>query len=248
MQIAAKLEGGEALQAALSKHAKQIPFATALALTWTAGGAKKATELDMRANFDQPTPWVMKGIFTVIAKPDKLVAEVKVKDIPENFAGRSMAEIIGQQFAGGSGRTRGRMEHAFTREGFITAGEYLVPGPDAKRDRYGNLSTGQINQIYAALRLFRDPYQNATGSKRSRKNASAAGRLFWSHGKGHSSGLRRGLWSSTGKGGPKLVLVVVPKVAYKQRIDLLAIANRVVARDYRSNFAKAMAYAIRTAK
>jgi len=248
VQIGVTIEGASGLQYALSEHARQIPYANTLALNATGRSVKRAVELDMRANFDRPNPRVMKGIFLDYATKTALVAEVRVKDIPENFADESLAEIIGQQFTGGVGRLRGRLEQAFTREGYISAGEYLIPGSGARLDRYGNLSKGQINQIYAALRLFHDPYQNATQSSRSKANARKAGYLFWSHGKGHSSGMRRGLWATDAQGGPALVLFPVPGVSYKQRIDMAAIAGRVVPQVWDRNFRIAWNYAVRTAK
>lgn len=248
MEIGVTIEGAAGLQYALSEHARQIPYATMLALNATGKSVKRAVEIDMRTNFDRPNPRVMKGLFIDYAKKTDLATEVRVKDIPENFAGKSLAEIIGQQFAGGVGRLRGRMEQAFTRNGYISAGEYLIPGSGAKLDRYGNLSVGQINQIYAALRLFHDPYQNATQSRRSKANAKKAGQLFWSHGKGHSSGLRRGLWAANAAGAPVLVLFPVPGMSYQQRIDMAAIAGRVVQQVWDRNFRAAFNYAVRTAR
>lgn len=248
MQISARFDGMQRLLDNLGQHARQIPFATMKAINWTAETTKKATEVAMRHDFDRPTPFVMRGLFIDYATKTNLAAEVRVKDDALGLGAHSLAEKIGQQFSGGVGRLRGRMENAFERNGYITAGEYLIPGPDATLDRYGNLSGGQINRIYAALRLFSDAAQNATASRRSRKNAKAAGRLFWSHGKGHTSGLRRGLWGTDAQGQPRLVLVVVPKVSYRRLIELDRIAQITVDRDFRKNFERALLRAIETAK
>lgn len=250
MRITANFDGMNHLLAALGRHANEIPYATELAINATARTTKRATEIAMRHDFDRPTPFVMAGLFIDNAKykKNKLWAEVHVKDKALGIGTYSLAEKIGQQFSGGAGRLRGRMERAFERDGYITAGEYLIPGPDAQRDRYGNLSGAQINRIYAALRIFSDAAQNATSSRRSRRNATAAGRLFWSHGAGHSSNLRRGLWGRDAQGGLRLVLVVVPKVSYRRRIELDRLAEITVARDFRRNFERAMQQAIATAR
>ena len=250
MQIRAQFDGLTQLLDSLGQHARQIPYATELAINATARTVKYGTELSMRAEFDRPTPWVMKGLFIDGAKyqEGKLWAEVHVKDDSLGFGTLSMAERIGQQFSGGNGRARGRMEQAFARDGFIAESEYLIAGPDAKRDRFGNMTVGQINQIYAALRLFRDPAQNPTNSVRSRRNRGRAGNIFWSHGDGHSSNLRRGLWARDRSGAPRLILIVVPKVSYKKRIDMQRIAEFTVRRDFRRNFERAMRRAISTAR
>lgn len=250
MQIVAKFDGMTQLLDALGRHAREIPYATELAINATARTTKRAAEVAMRHEFDRPTPFVMAGLFIDNARyrKNKLWAEVHVKDNALGIGPYSLAEKIGQQFAGGASRLRGRMEQAFTRKGYIGAGEYLIAGPDANRDRYGNLSGGQIAQIYAALRLSSDPNQNSTNSRRSRRNARAAGRLFWSQGRGHSSHLRRGLWGTAPDGSLRLILIVVPNVSYRRRIDLDRLAEITVNRDFRRNFERGLAQAISTAR
>lgn len=245
--ISVRLEGFDALAASLGDQARQIPFAASLALNATARTVRQATLAEMAAQFDRPTPLVMKSLFIAPATKAKLQAAVYLKD--REIGGknsRSMAEILGHQFAGGT-RLRKRMEDAFTGSGLIRPGEYLVPGPDAKLDQYGNLSRGQTQQIYAALRLFRDPYQNVTQSKRSQRNAKAAGRIFWSDGKGANK-RRRGLWATDGRGFPKLLMLVIQTPVYRRRIDMDRLAADIVDRDFPANFDAALKKALATAR
>lgn len=249
MQIAAKLEGAQQLQAALGKHAKQIPYATQLAINWTVGAAMRASQRSLRANLDAPTPATTGGLFIAYAKKDHLTAELRVKDRDgEKLAGRSLAETIGQQFSGGNQRARSRMELAFARAGHIAPGEYLAPGPDALLDRYGNLSKAQVAQIYAALKITAGTApRTKSGKLRNTKTTRAAARIFWSPGRKRGTNLRRGLWSADETGRLQLLLVAVPKVAYKKRIDLLKITAATVATDFSKNFARGMRQAISTA-
>ena len=245
--IAVRLEGFSALAASLGQQARQIPFAASQALNATARSVRTATLAEMAANFDRPTPLVMKSLFITPATKARLQAAVYLKD--REIGGknsRSMAEILGHQFAGGT-RLRKRMEDAFTGAGLIGLGEYLVPGPDAKLDQYGNLSRGQTQQIYAALRLFRDPYQNATQSKRSLRNAKAAGRIFWSDGKGANK-VRRGLWATDARGFPKLLLLAIPTPVYRRRIDMDKQVAAIVASEFDAHFDAALKKALATAR
>ena len=245
--ISVRLEGFDALAASLGDQARQIPFAASLALNATARTVRQATLAEMAAQFDRPTPLVMKSLFIAPATKAKLQAAVYLED--REIGGknsRSMAEILGHQFAGGT-RLRKRMENAFTAAGLISLGEYLVPGPDAKLDQYGNLSRGQAQQIYAALRLFRDPYQNATQSPRSQRHAKAAGRIFWSDGKGANK-RRRGLWATDGRGFPKLLMLDIPTPVYRQRSDMDRLAADIVDRDFPANFDAALKKALSTAR
>jgi len=127
--ISVRLEGFSALAASLGQQARQIPFAASQALNATARTVRTATLAEMAANFDRPTPLVMKSLFIAPATKAKLQASVYLKD--REIGGkniRSMAEILGHQFAGGT-RLRKRMENAFTDAGLIGLGEYLrVPG------------------------------------------------------------------------------------------------------------------------
>ena len=245
--LGVRLEGFPVLAASLGDQARQIPFATSMAINATARTVREATLAEMATQFDRPTPLVMKSLFITQATKARLQAAVYLKD--REIGGknsRSMAEILGHQFAGGT-RLRKRLEDAFTGAGLISPGEYLVPGPDAKLDQYGNLSRGQTQQIYAALRLFRDPYQNVTQSKRSQRNAKAAGRIFWSDGKGANK-RRRGLWATDGRGFPKLLMLVIQTPVYRRRIDMDRLAADIVDRDFPANFDAALKKALATAR
>ena len=245
--ISLRLEGFSALAASLGEQARQIPFAASLALNLTARTVRNATFTEMVGKFDRPTPAVMKSLFIKPSSKENLRAEVLIKDTAIGDRNiRSMAWIIGHQFAGGT-RLRKRMENAFTDAALIGLGECLVPGPDAKLDQYGNLSRGQTQQIYAALRLFRDPYQNVTQSKRSQRNAKAAGRIFWSDGRGANK-RRRGLWATDARGFPKLLMLVIPTPVYRRRIDMDRIAGPIVARDFSANFDAALTKALASAR
>ncbi|MBC2676904.1 hypothetical protein [Pseudomonas baltica] len=55
---------------------RQIPFATALALTETAKLIKSSIEDEMRAVFDRPTPFTMNALRLIPATKQKLEARV----------------------------------------------------------------------------------------------------------------------------------------------------------------------------
>jgi cation transport regulator ChaB len=247
MKLSVKIDGIAAMQSALSDRSKQFEWATIVSLTRTAKEVQVATYAEMASKFDRPTPITMKSLRIRPATRQKIEAEVFLKSWEVGGKNlRSMEEMIGHQFRGGD-RLRKRMEEAFTRAGLINSGEYLVPGPDAKLDQYGNLSRGQTQQIYAALRLFWDRYQNPTNSARSKRHAAAAGRMFWSAGPNSPAKRRRGVWSVYGQDTPKLILIVLPRVSYKRRINLPLIAQRVIDSRFKQifneEFSKAMASA-----
>jgi len=257
--IRARLEGFESTMAALRAKPGQYQYAMALAIHRTAHIARRAGVDEMRNQFDKPTPIVLNSLFVSPSRPDKktLSAMVLVKDIafgstirdyspsvPEPW---SMAAKIGHQFSGGA-RMRKGLESGLTRRGYISATEFVAPGPDAPLNQYGNLTSGFVQQVLSALQAQRDPSSNATQSKRSRRNARKAMNIFWAAGDTKAGGLRRGLWARSADGSPLLLLVVLPKVNYKRRIDLHKIVDAVVDREFNGQFLKAIDYANATAR
>ncbi|SER86124.1 hypothetical protein SAMN04244573_04468, partial [Azotobacter beijerinckii] len=55
----------------LRRIERQMPFATALALTRTAQLAKEAIEQDMRSVFDRPTRWTLNSLRLIPARKDR---------------------------------------------------------------------------------------------------------------------------------------------------------------------------------
>jgi hypothetical protein len=259
--IRAHIEGLDDMTRGLGAQARQIPFALSVALNQTAKDLRTATYAEMRAKFDRPTPHTLRSLFIDPSSKQNLEAHVFLKDrsaggnnagglqsgAPGAPEGGSMAAIIGHLFRGGS-RIPKRIEEAFAGAGLIRPGEYLLPGPGAKLDRYGNMSRGQVQQVYTALRLHYDSRSNFTDSARSRRNARAAGRMFWSRGESADNGRRRGLWVSNGRTPPQLLLAVIPRAVYRQRIDLNEIAWRIVPRVYPAHFEKALERALQSAR
>jgi hypothetical protein len=236
---------------------KTIPSVAAKALTQAALLTRDKTYDQMRAKFDRPTPFVMKGLRIKAAEKNEfpMTAEVFVKDFPitghNSFSDQyqsGLANIIGHQFGGGK-RQRKLLEARLQQRGMITASEYLVPGAAAKLDSYGNISRGQLQQILSQLFIRQSGFDNSpTSSKRSKRNQAKAGDIFWSTGtkgfassKGHNGTLSKGVWVRTNGGRSlKPLLIVVRRPVYKQLINMQAIADDVMANDFPRLYAKAL--------
>ena len=133
---------------------RQVPFATAKALTLTAKEAQRDAYREFEAKFDRPTPFTMRSLFIKPATKRDLTAMVFVKDRAIGGKNRnSIAEILRHQFAGGS-RIEKALERALRRAGLLASGEFVVPGDAAKLDRYGNVSRGQITQLLSQIFPF----------------------------------------------------------------------------------------------
>lgn len=221
---------------------KQIPFATALALTKTAQRVHGRVIDEMKNKFDRPTPFTLKSLYVSPAKKQNLQAAVFLKDRPAGKNPNALSEILNQQFAGG-GRIRKRLEMWLQRAGYISSNEFVAPGAAAKLDRYGNISSGQVQQILSQLRAGPDAAAYASNSARSQRSQARAGKMFWSRG----GKLPRGVWMRVGAG-VKPVLLVISTPAYQRRINLDAIADKVVAQHFDAEFKSAFDMALRTAR
>jgi len=232
---------GETIALLNTRFRKQVPFATAKALTKTAQLAQAAVVGEMKKKFDRPTPYTLKSLYIKPATKQKLEARVFLKDSIFGGNPNSLAEILGHQYAGGT-RIRKRLEKALSRAGLISEGEFVAPGAAAKLDQYGNMSRGQIQQILSQLRAGLDPYSWSSTSARSKANVKKSGGMFWSRG----GKLPRGVWMRAGSG-VKPILIVIAKPRYRQRINMDRIVRRVVDTQFDAEFRKAMDEAVRTA-
>ncbi|MBC3927785.1 hypothetical protein [Undibacterium sp. CY21W] len=113
----------------------QAPFAMARALTATAKAASAAVTDHIAMVFDQPTTFTKRAMGFSPADKTTLKASVYVKDIQASYL---VAEM--------DGGLRGfkTFEEKF---GGKDAVEYAMPGKDAKRNSFGNMTKAQIVKL-----------------------------------------------------------------------------------------------------
>lgn len=219
---------------------KQIPFATALALTKTAFRARDDIKAETKRVFDRPTPFTVNSVFAKQATKDRLEYRVFLRD--EAVKGTPPAEYLQPQIHGGSRQPK-RFERALQRAGVLRRGRIAVPGKRVRLNAYGNQSAGQITQILSQLRANPDPFQNATASKRSVAKRRRGGSYFLFG----PPGAPRGVLHRVGRQvSPALVFVGHPR--YNTRFRFFDIAKRTVDRDFAKQFERSLARALATAR
>lgn len=226
---------------------KQIRFSSALALTRIAKIAKDDLKKEFKRRFDKPTPYTLRSIFISTANKRDLVAVVGIKDQESSKNNKSPAQLLRHEFKGGS-RGRSRLEYWLSQAGLISSTEYLAPGQEAKLDRYGNMSRGQVQQVISQLKIGGDASTFASNSarskrKRGRKKGSKSHGFFWSRGER----LPRGVWLRDG-GDAVPIAIVIRKPRYHAAVDVLRTIKRTVARVGVREIEKAVDFAIRTAR
>lgn len=240
--IKVTLEGVQRVREELGRAEKQIPFATALALTRTAQIAKSEVEKAMGSVFDRPTRWTLNSLRLIPARKDRLVARVEMKNEADKSA--PATKWLNPEIAGGP-RPEKASERNLRAKGVLPAGKFIVPGKGAKLDRFGNMTKGAITKALSGVGGFAEQgySANATGSKRSRAKGNAKRYFVMKRG---STPI--GIAERTSRNRMHMLLAFTRRPTYSKRLDFYGIGDRVVQRHLRDEFEKAYLKALRTAR
>lgn len=228
--IKIEIKGMDRVQRLLGSAAKQVRFATAVALTRTAKKGSERLQKEMQRQFDQPTPWIGRGTFSSGAKPVTLEARFGVKD--------RQALYVKEHFSAGR-RAQKPFERVLRSMGVLPADYRAVPGAGLQLDSRGNPNRNQLREILGALKS-----RVAVAKGRGRRMQLQA---YFVIPPGHASHLHPGVWQRTGRAITP-VLIFVAAAAYRRRIDLPRLAQKLVAQEFEAEFAKAFDQAMRTAR
>lgn len=242
--ITIRLEGLQIVTDELKKMERQIPFATALALTKTAQLSKAAIERQMPSVFDRPTPWTLNSLRLTPAKKTKLEAKVSLKD--EAVKSAPPSRWLTPQIEGGA-RADKASERNLRRKGLLPSGRYIAPGRGAELDPYGNISRGQIVKMLSGVGGFEEVgyNANATDSRRSKKKGNAKRYFIMRRGK-TPIGIAERFGSAVGD--VRMVLAFVSRPSYKKRLRFYEIGQQVADANFQAEFDKALARAMRSAR
>lgn len=228
---------------------KQVPFATALAITRTA----KAVEQDLRgelgSKFDRPTPYVAKGTFSTSAKKTDLTAWVGMRD--QARRGASPAQYVKESFGGGA-RGLKPYEKVLKSMGVLPEGMRTIPGAGIKLDRNGNPPRRVLAEIIGAIRSRKNIYK---GRGSGRGLHAEIGYVVVTPGRKtpRTAHLDPGIWRRTNHLGKDEryivpVLLFVEEATYRQVIDLAKVSGKTIKRVFRAEFNRALERAMRTAR
>ena len=221
----------------------QLPFATALALTWTAQSVAEHLQGEMRTVFDRPTPYTLNSLRVFPATKQKLVARVWMKD--ESVKAEPATKWLSPEIFGGQRKNK-RVERQLRERGILPSDKYVVPGAGAQLDRFGNMSRGQVTKALSGIGGYtQQGYDaNATSSARSQRKGNAR-RYFVMY---DTNRRPVGIAERTGKGsaGLKIILAFVARPDYRKAFDFFSIAEREAQKQLPQQFEKAMAQAVGT--
>lgn len=255
------------LQAQLEGKAKQVAFATSRALNAAAFKASQDTAKQMARVFDRPTPWVLRSVRYTKATKNKLEATVDF-DFWGNKQGVTVSQVLHAQIYGGQRRLK-RHEVALQRIGILPRGMFIVPGQAAKTDAYGNMSSGQINQIMSWFSAFGEQGYAANATQKTRDKRRKGTRKSygfeyfvvkdgdvrtWRRGTNETRGrhkMQPGIYMRTFTGfgdAIKPVMIFVRFARYRQRLDFYGLATRSAQAEFKARFPAMLEEAWRTAR
>ena len=230
MQIKIDIQGLDDVQRMVGNAAKQAKYALAVALTRTAREAEKQLQKDMVGTFDNPTPWIAKGTFTKSATKQTLTAVVGIKDRQTLY--------VKEHFDAGQ-RGQKPYERVLQSLGVLPAGYRTVPGSGLKLDSRGNPSRSQLKEILGSVKT-----RMAIAKGRGKRVALVG---YFAVLPGAKTHLSPGIyWRSARAIRP--VLIFVQAATYRKTLDLVKMAERVVAEKLPGEFSTAFDQAMETAR
>lgn len=234
MRFSVKSDFNKALKEIKGITEKQLPFATALALTNTAKDVKTGLAKEMKDVFDRPTKFTLNSLYIKPAKKRdiNISAEVYLKD--EVFKGTPASKYLAAQIAGGP-RLHKRFEVLLINRGVMSKDEYIMPGQGVKLNAYGNVSPGLIQKVLSNIGAQFDKLQNTTNEKKKGYFVATIGST-------------RGIWERTSRNLRPVFVIVKSNPTYKKRFNFLGVAQRIVDQEFKKHFDAALNHAIATAR
>ena len=223
MKISVNVQGIEAVKAHMAGMGKQVAFAASKALNATAKAVADAMPEELERALDKPTPFTKRGV-RVLRYANKAKLEATVGFMA------AQAKYMELQIAGGT-RQPGR------------AG-LKIPAA-IQLNQYGNIPRGIIAQLVAVAR------KEQGMKKATSRKVKVSGKLDLFYGDPPDTAGRkwpRGIYMIAN--GALIPLIIFPQVAatYRPRFDFHGKAKAIVAREWQSQFDRALADALRTAR
>ncbi|MFS7246614.1 hypothetical protein AB6880_13045 [Rahnella inusitata] len=214
------MAGFKDLSVALQSLKKQIPFATAQALTSVAREIAAAEKVAFQRKLENPTPFTVNSVGSVGARRDSLTAKVYVRDIAAGY-------LEPFEFGGA---------HKLN-------GQALLNPKDIKLNKYGNLSRNKLSQLKAKSNVFIGDVDGINGVWQRVK--AKKGRKGKKRQKRSANGTRRAREKNPM---PKLLIRFGDALPVKPTLGYMDRAEKMAAALMPGAISKAIDEALKTAK
>jgi hypothetical protein len=268
VNLTIRIEGMDAAKGRVRNLAGQINYAASVAINASLRTALAAERQRMQTVFDAPVPYIVRNAAALtLSKKDALAGTIALNTSQATGDGLPAGKPLLAEVTGGARRLK-RSEVLLQSAGVLPRGWFTVPARGVQRDPYGNLPRSLLLQILAWFQAYP---QTARSGKAMRSNTSDKGKARLAAGSRNRAGIsyfavQPGAKSGGGKLKPgiyqrqqantrfqgavrtRAVLVFVPRVAYKQRLDFVEQAHKAVSKAFESEFSAALTRALATAR
>lgn len=161
MKIQGQVSEGTQTKVTRALARGKLKKATNDAINWTTFDTRERMQKYLRRTIDRPTPFTMRGLIAKRSTQRRLLGRVLIRD--EATKGTPPAKYL-QNLQEGGPRQAKRSEKALRRAGHILPGQFIVPGPGARPNKYGNVTSGMYTKMLSGLGASSDPQQNSATS------------------------------------------------------------------------------------
>lgn len=246
MQINVRSNTDEIVRQMRAWGSRELPFATARALTWTAKDVQVAEVAEMERVFDRPTRYTLRSVYIVPATKTKLSARAWIKGADAQSGGGLPAEkYLAPEIKGGP-RSHKAFEKRLIRAGLMPSSMFAVPGERVPLDAYGNVRGSLVEKILSVLGAAEQfAGYTANQSVASRAKARRGGRLkdYFVGRPGNGKG-PLGVWERIKGGGTRPILIFVKAPNYKPRLDFHGVADRTANARFPINMRRSLSMAL----
>ncbi|MDE8559087.1 hypothetical protein PZO64_22765 [Pantoea vagans] len=204
----------------LQKLQKQIPFATAQALTSTARKIQAAEKTALSRKLESPTPFTVNAVGSAGARRDNLVARVFVRDIAASY-------LEPFEFGG---------DHKLNSQA-------LLNPKNIKLNKYGNLTRNKMAQLKAKPDVFVGEIDGVNGVWQRKK--ATKGKKNAKRRKRSQNGTRQPRQKKTA---PKLLVRFGDALPVKPVLGYMDRAQAMAANLMQTELSRAMAAAMASAR
>jgi hypothetical protein len=232
---------------------RHVRPAASMAVNRVANTAQLNLRKEIVDVFDRPKPYTVNAVFMAPSNQQTLTATVGLKDVASKQSIPASKYLLAS-IKGGMRRMK-RFEKALQSVGVLPPGMVAVAGKAAQMDAYGNVASGQINQILAYFKAFPEAgYKaNTTAARRAKLRRGSKSKLGYEYfvGRPGDGRLPLGIWKRVylyGGTAIKPILIFVDGAIYERVLELAETVEFTVRRHFNAEFERAMALAITTAR
>ena len=228
-------DASDALKA-LTAAAKQVAFATAVALTKTAQAVKTAQRAEMQKVFKSPVPFTLNSLYVKSATKTEPVAYVGVKN-----QGRSAINWLLPEIEGGA-RTHG-IEVFLKPLNLPPTGMFALPGKSAPMSG-SHLNVNALKRIVSQLQAQPAGAAGFAAIKRKKGRGSKKAQYFYLDKR--AFGLPPGIFGLQGRQ-VLPIIVFTSQPSYRAKFDFYGVATTTAESVFPQRFREALASALASA-